>query len=393
MDKGRIINFEWMCDYNHYTNSEFDVIKTSLIKNEILQAANDGCNFVVGVYLLDGFLQPKARHKEFIEHLKIIKDYSQTIGILEIFLVSGHGEHIDDCPLPYSFLDYNLRLVYNSYPELSAIPAFNPENKKFLFLTGMPNRPNRVGLLSKFYDQNMLSHAEWSFFSPWTQEDDRWCRDHLSNYSDLQYEEFLKDCERSFDQRFQTVRNYYGTHTAGKTDIVWHDVARTEWARAPAHIDSDVYKNTLFSVISEGPNFWDDDNNFITEKTWRTFLHRHPFIFAGHPGQFEYIKKLGFKTFEQYLLIKDYAYITDESQRLDAVVKNTEYWLINLHENLDAIQQDIEHNYKQFFHHIEKQNKLYDYFKKDMAVPNEDIDFYLNGIGYEKIIRSIPDGF
>jgi hypothetical protein len=382
-----------MCDYNHYTNSEFDVIKTNLIKNEILKAADDGCNFVVGLYLLDGFLQPKARHTEFIEHLKIIKDYSQKLGIKEIFLVSGHGEHIDDCPFPYSFLDYNLRIVYNSYLEVPSLPTFNLENKKFLFLTGMPNRPNRIGLLSKFYDQNMLTYAEWSFFPPWTQEDKHWCRDHLSKYSDLQYEKFLKDCERSFDQRFQTVRDFYGTHTAGETNIVWHDVAHTEWARAPAHIDSDVYKNTMFSVISEGPNFWDDDNNFITEKTWRTFLHRHPFIFAGHPGQFEYIKKLGFRTFEEYMLIKDYAYITDESQRLDAVVKNTEYWLTNIHENLDAIQQDIEHNYKQFFHHIEKQNKLYDYFKKDLAVPTEDIDFYLNGIGYTKIIRSIPDGF
>lgn len=382
-----------MCDYNHYTAEEFDIIKTKLIKNEILQAANDGCNFVVGLYLLDGFLQPKARHKEFIDHLRTIKDYSQSLGIKEIFLVSGHGEHIDECPFPYSFLDYNLRIVYNSYLDLHSLPKFNPENKKFLFLTGMPNRPNRIGLMSKFYDQNLLENADWSFFPPWTEEDKKWCRNYLSKYDDTQYEKFLKICERSFDQRFQTVKDFYGTHTAGDTDVVWYDVAETEWARAPAHINSSVYENTLFSVISEGPNFWDDDNDFITEKTWRTFLHRHPFIFAGHPGQFDYIKKLGFRTFEEYLLIKDYAYIEDESQRLDAVVKNTEHWLNNLNKNLNSIQDDVEYNYKHFFYHIEKQNKLYDYFKKDLAVPNEDIDFYLNGIGYTKIIRNIPDGF
>jgi hypothetical protein len=382
-----------MCDYNHYTAEEFDIIKTKLIKKELLQAAEDGCDNIIGIYLLDGFLQPKARHKEFIEHLEQIKIYSNQIGIKKIILVSGHGEHVDGCPFPYCFIDYNLRLVYNSYKDLSLISDFNPENKKFLFLTGMPNRPNRIGLLSRYYDCDLLKNSEWSFFPPWTNEDRKWCRNYLSNYKDSEYEKFIRDCEKSFDQRFQTVKDFYGTYNAGETDIEWYDVAETEWVRAPAHIDSSVYTNTLFSVISEGPNFWDDDNNFITEKTWRTFLHKHPFIFAGHPGQFDYIKKLGFKTFEDYLLIKDYAYIEDESLRLDAVVKNTEYWLNNLKDNLYSIKKDIEYNYNHFFNQVEKQNKLYEYFQKDLAVPTEDIDFYLNGIGYTKIIRKIPDGF
>lgn len=392
MLKAKIINFEWMCDHNHYDIEQFDEIKTNLIKQEIKQAADNGFNTIVGLYLLDGFLQPKQRYKEFISHLTQIKDYSCTIGIKKIILVSGHGENLENCPFDFFFLDFNLRMLINSYPDLNSLPNFSPENIKFLFLTGMPNRPNRIGLLSKFYDKSLLIDAHWSFFSPWTPADQIWCREYLKHYTDEQYEKFLNECERSFDHRYHTCKPYYGSYTSTETSIIWYDVVKTDWAQAPTHIDSKVYKDTLFSVISEGPNFWTEDYNFITEKTWRTFLHRHPFIFAGHPDQFDYIKTLGFKTFEEYLLIKDYAYIKNENQRLDAIVKNTEYWLKNIKNNLSSIEKDIEYNYQMFFNHVKKQNEILKFLEYDLNVSSDEIKLYSGIKGYTDLIRRIPDG-
>lgn len=390
MKKGRVINLEWMCDYNHYTAEDFELIKTKLIFKEILQAATDGCNVIIGIYLLDGFLQPKARHKEFISHLNEIKDYAKQLGIDEVYLVSGQGEHIDDCPFKYFFFDYNVRMVFNSYKDLNALPHYNPKNEKFLFLTGMPDRPNRIGLLSKYYDAGLLNFSEWTFFAPWTAVDKTWCREHLSRYNDQEYETFLKDCERSFDNRYETAKPFYGSYTSGNADVVWHDVVDTDWVQAPAHIDSSVYANTLFSVISEGPNYWHNDNDFATEKSWRTFLHRHPFIFAGHPDQFRYLKTLGYKTFEEYLPIKDYAYIEDEDTRLTAVVENTKYLLAH-REHDDAIRADTEHNYNVFFKHVEAQHNLYKHFKDNLGIPQSDIDYYFDKIGYTQLIRRIPN--
>ena len=393
MSKSKIINFEWMCDHNHYTHEQFDKIKTELIKKDIDQAVDENVDTIVGLYLMDGFLQPKYRYKEFILHLNEIKDYAYNAGIKKILLISGHGETLDNCPFEYMFLDFNLRLLINSYPDLNVLPKFNSENTKFLFLTGMPNRPNRIGLLSKYYDKDLLDTAEWSFFGPWTPMDQSWCREYLKHYSDEHYNTFLIKCERSFDNRYETCKPFYGSYTSTEDAPLWHDVVNIDWVQLPSHIDSKVYSDTLFSVISEGPNFWSEDWSFITEKTWRTFLHRHPFIFAGHPDQFRYIKKLGFKTFEEYLLIKDYAYIEDENERLDAVVKNTEYLLKNIKNNLDAIEKDVEYNYQMYFNHVNNQDKIFKFLKHDLNISSDDIQPYANIKGYPYLIRRIPDGF
>jgi hypothetical protein len=345
----------------------------------------------VGVYLLDGFLQPNARHKEFIDHLKAIELYSSSIGIEKIYLVSGHGENIEDCPFEYFYLDYNLRLLVNSY-KVKELPRHNNDNNKFLFLTGMPDRPNRIGLLSRYYDRKLLDQAEWSFFAPWTNTDKLWCRNYLNHYTDQQFNQFLTDCERSFDTRYQTAKAFYGGH-GGESDVIWHDVVDIDWVKDPTYIDSKVYSATAFSVISEGPNFWNKDNFFITEKTWRTILHRHSFIFAGEPDQFRYIKQLGYRTFENYMLIKDYAYIEDENTRLDAVVTNTKYFLETYNQHAESILADLEYNYNRFFYHVEKQNNLLDTFKNELRVPEDDIKFYFESTGYNNIIRRIPDGF
>ena len=55
MAKGRIINFEWMRDYNHYSAEEFNLLRTRLVNREIDLAAEDGCDTIIGIYLLDDF--------------------------------------------------------------------------------------------------------------------------------------------------------------------------------------------------------------------------------------------------------------------------------------------------------------------------------------------------
>ena len=385
MKKGKIINFEWLCDYNRWNPDDFDSIAIALIKRDIDLAVADNCTVIIGVYLLDGFLYQSHRHAKFVRLLNEINDYSKPLGIEKIIIVSGQGEFIDPIPFESYFIDYNTRMIYNSYP-------INPETvsgDKFLFLTGMPNRPNRIGLLSKFYDADLLKHSKWSFFSPWTDIDKQWCRQHLSHYSDDEYNTFLKDCDRSFDNKFETAKLYYGTNN--NADIQAHDMAQTEWCKSPAYVDSTVFNNTWFSIISEGPNYWGNENRFVTEKLWRAILHKHPFIFAGHPDQYNYIKYLGFKTFEDYLLIPDYGNIADENERLNAVVANTEYWIKNKH--LYDMQEDVEHNYRILLNEINDKNQLLNKFKLEYNISDDEIDFYFNGKGYDRIIRKIPNDF
>lgn len=391
MYKGKIINFEWMCDYNHYDPDEFDYIAIDLIKKDIDAALNDGCNLIMGIYLLDGFLYLSSRYKEFIKILNNINNYAQKQGIEKIIIVSGQGEFIGPLPNESYFVDYNTRMLYNSYKDkLDKIPEYKQEYSKFLFLTGMPNRPNRIGLLSKYYDAGLLEYAKWSFFAPWTDFDKKWCRQHLSHYTDQEYKTFLKECEYSFDDKFESAKPYYGSYD-GDTDIKMHDMVDTEWVKSPTYIDSSVYENTWFSIVSEGPNYWANENRFVTEKLWRVFLHKHPFIFAGEPEQFRYIKYLGYKTFNEYMLIPDYAYIEDENKRLDAVVKNTKHLLKNKEYFIKQLRKDAEYNYDLFMKEVKDKDKLFDKFEQEYNIPREEIDYYFNGVGYDRIIRKIPD--
>lgn len=388
MNKGRIINFEWLCDHNHYTPDEFDPILIKLVKNDIDVAVNDGCNIIFGLYLMDGFLFMQTRHQKVVNVLKELNSYAISKGIKKVYIVSGQGEFIDPIPLDHFFIDFNTRMVTNSYKDIE-LPKFNPNTNKFLFLTGMPNRDNRIGLMSKLYEANLLDRCEWTFFPPWTKLDKEWCRNHLSSYDDETYNKFLTECARSFDNKFETASLFYGTYN-GDTDVVWHDILETEWINSPTHIDSSVYESTSFSIISEGPNYWLDDHRFVTEKTWRTFMHRHPFILAGWPDMMDYLKYLGFKTFEEYMLIKDYAYIKDSSERMSAVVKNTEHFLKNMHKNINKITKDVEHNYNLFFEEVNKQENILNLFENSYGVPKHEIDYYFNCAGYDRIIRKLP---
>jgi hypothetical protein len=162
------------------------------------------------------------------------------------------------------------------------------------------------------------------------------------------------------------------------------DIVHTKFFKKPGYLTPKVFEDTRFSIISEGPNFWTNDYEFVTEKFWRTIINNHPFIFAGPTEQFEYIKSLGFKTFENYLPIKKYAYIEDEDKRFNAIVKNTQYLLKN---NNRDIANDVRHNYNRYLDILETQNLLFNRLENDMAVPRAEINHYLDNEGLDHLIR------
>jgi hypothetical protein len=59
-----------------------------------------------------------------------------------------------------------------------------------------------------------------------------------------------------------------------------------------------------------------------------------------------HLKKLGYKTFENYLKISNYDSIENAEDRLTAVVENTQHWLKTLRVDQEQIAQDVEHNYQ-----------------------------------------------
>lgn len=325
--KGKIINFEIL----HVSEEDR---RSSIIK-QLESAKEQGYDIVYGLLLMDGFLYRDP----------------ETFSVdIPVKLIAGMCEHVD-----HLYLNYYHRIVYNSFKH-TQLPAWNSNSKSFLFLGGVPSRTNRINLLGKFYDAGLLDNAVWSFFPPWTDDDVSWCRNAMAHYTDTQYSKFLSDCDKRIDDRYEQSKNY-----SRITREEWdqQDIYNQPWVNDLAWMNPKVFADTALSVISEG-NAYDPATNykFLTEKTWRTIAMQHPFVFAGYPEQFDYAKSLGLRTFEQYMLIKDYAYIRDENTRLDAVVANTKYFLETYTQHKEQIRLDTEHNYKVFMSIFDKDTEM-----------------------------------
>jgi hypothetical protein len=350
--KGKIVNFEVL----HVSEQE----RRNHIIQQLQSAKDQGFNIVYGLLLMDGFLYRNP----------------ETFPVdIEVKLIAGMCEHPD-----HLYFNYYHSIVYNSFKH-TQLPSWNNNSNSFLFLGGVPSRMNRIKLLGKFYDKQMLANSIWTFFSPWVDSDKEWCRNVMSHYTDEQYLKFLEDCNHRVDDIYEESKNYSRT---SREEWDKQDMYNQPWVKDLACIDPKVFADTVLSVVSEG-NAYDPATNykFLTEKTWRAIAMRHPFIFAGYPDQFNYIKSFGLRTFEEYMLIKDYAFIQNEEDRLDAVVVNTKYFLENYKQHKEEIQRDIDHNYNVFMS-LAEQEQL---FLKNLAVSNSEKSYWFEQTGFSHLLK------
>jgi len=130
------------------------------------------------------------------------------------------------------------------------------------------------------------------------------------------------------------------------------------------HSDTMLNPNTLFSLVGETSM----DVPYVTEKTYRCFFFKQPFIAYGAKGQNKEIIKYGFKIFDNII---DYSF-DDESnymKRFQGLIEqlkklnNLDY--NELYEKMNSV---LEHNEK----------RVYDLLTKDELVPKELLKLYEN---------------
>lgn len=187
--------------------------------------------------------------------------------------------------------------------------TWTPHNS-FLFLTGKWDKTNRFPLFKKLLDQSLLNNSIYSLYLPKSHE-----------YS-----------------RFNSNPDFVSTKLAGHTPAIPYD--HTMYQRTGFRLISETeYDTDLSHLYTQGDDPW------LTEKTWLTILNKHPFIMAGQKGTLAKLKRLGYKTFEEYLPYKyDDA---DNVSRLDLIVENVKYLTENIKNHHDMLY-DIEFNYRHF---------------------------------------------
>lgn len=146
----------------------------------------------------------------------------------------------------------------------------------------------------------------------------------------------------------------------GKNKLLYGDVAKDD-GRFQRNVNPDWYNRTNFSIVSETSI---SDSNFISEKIFKPFAFKHPFVVWGPPNIFKKIKSLGFETFS-HIIDETYESIPQQS-KLDYLSGNLRLnKLVDLIDNLhkefktskmlfsDTRSKEIlEHNYNLFYSEV-----------------------------------------
>lgn len=266
-------------------------------------------------------------------------------------------EQLKQLPCDIIFIDY---FLWRTYCEVelkkhsSINPQWNADSDKFLFLTGKPNKVNRIRLLWKLHQQNLMSHAVWSLF-----------------VNDSNIQSVIALVPELDDKDFESFVNQYNNNP-DQIHVVQNPYMDLHYGGIP--FDHGLYQSTRFRLIAE--SHMGHDKPWITEKTWITIANNHPFILAGDAGTCDRLQHMGFRTFNQYLKIPDYDQIPDIEKRLDAVVENTAH-LLGSRDNDQTIADDTKHNRRRFLELGESnQKKLNDFFAK-YQIPAFALDWYV----------------
>ena len=124
------------------------------------------------------------------------------------------------------------------------------------------------------------------------------------------------------------------------------------------HTIADYYHDSLVSFTPESLL----EENFITEKTFKSITHSHPFIIVGNEKITHRLRLAGYKTFEK-LFDLDYVSTVCEADLLLRNVKKMPLETLK-HKIKEEFFDDIVHNYKHFYNRKVHFNKILDDVKK-----------------------------
>jgi hypothetical protein len=290
--------------------------------------------------------------------LERYSDSDQNFQICEHVSGIGKIEKVNDLPLlifhsegdsKYIDIDYfekqgtvlhcNVKLKdgkffnYWAYDYLTHIKEWgvkiNQKNSfvpKFLCLNGRPDW-HRYYTLQRLMDTKLLGQGLVSFLNRY---------DQLGN--DIYYQEF-KDRYKNPTYAIDAMRE-------NKNNLVL-DRSNREIHKNDRLHDSWIYEQTSISLVTE--TYPEAKRGlFITEKTWKPIANSHFAIYIGQPGTLEFLRGLGFDTFDD-ILDNEYDEIQDDLSRFESAYESLSKYLTSI-ENLDKdkIQKRLTDNQEKY---------------------------------------------
>lgn len=210
----------------------------------------------------------------------------------------------------------------------------NPNKDKLFLCFNKVNREHRMWLLDRMLQENLVEKAYYSF-----EGEPGW----IDKIPDEHYTNITKHKD-IFPLRLNI--NEYRTNPVN----IIHD-------------DIQYHKNSYFSIVTETlyfdndyPAVWHkanvEDSIFFTEKTYRCFALKHPFILLGRPGSLKELRKSGYKTFSPFIS-ETYDEIVDNVERFEFIINEIKRLCNFTKKEWDdwsaEIKPIVDYNHKHFF--------------------------------------------
>ena len=299
------------------------------------------------------FEKNKINDSNIEKYISLFKTKPKEAKAVLLVREDTQQKHIDMLTKYIPTLLFN-QFIWEAYKVLPEETKWDMNSDKFVCLTGRPNKYNRYRLIVEMSKRNLLERCDYS----------------------------LQLTQGNLDESLQHLngedRNIYNNFDLNSTvdDCKWYITEQgNSWISNP--LNTDVLNNKLFRLISESEYEEVNQYNFVTEKTWLTIGYKLPFLIAGQSGICKYLNKLGFHTFDEYL-VKPYDSISDSAERMHTLLDNVEHWLNNRYPDMyDKIQE----NYNLLIQMGKQQDNIYKHALENiLQVPYDNVTLYHHAI-------------
>ena len=333
-----------------YSNNEYGITE-DIILSKIIELLPENVNNLLLTILVENFNWNKIDTKL----IPFIVDYMNKYHIKVYWI-------FNDIALEYYRFNNNINnnIIFINFFALKTYykiffqgqlfnKKWNYNSNLGLFIPGKLYKKHRIGVLYYLYKENLLDKCLYSA------------------YLDID-SEILKNIILDIDSNCNIDFNDFFTKCNKKLDIISNNIDEKNnflhyWGFP---YDVSIYEDTLISLISETNNV--DNIVFLTEKTFRPIVNKHPFLMIGPYNSNKKLNDLGFKTFEKYMYYTNYD-INSNNSKIIEVCKNFEYFLNNSYKYRNEINDDIEYNFQMFKSFCENEIKKINNFTNNSIDP------------------------
>lgn len=261
-----------------------------------------------------------------------------SVNPVDLHVVMGHTV-TPATPANFYYFDDDL-MAYKS--------AQHRNHSQFLSWHDQP-RSRKMTVLSRV-------HKSWrAFFHAWF-----WDKGHADD-------SYFSYCRIDYDDDTMDPDNN-PLNGQLKSDPVWQDRLDRFLSASPFYadqLDNDqrndyhhrvdyYYNDSYWSLVVETHLSLEDNlpGVFLTEKTWKPIANAQPFVILGNAGSLDYLKSLGFRTFEEIGIDESYDTVQDPTERFNAVCRLTDTLCNHSVDQLQIINRQarpiVEHNQQLF---------------------------------------------